>query len=290
MTPEEAEDIIIRHLSTIPEGSRVDVAFFGGSFTGIPVEKQKSLLEIANKYLKSSKITGIRLSTRPDYISNEILDILKRYGVTSVELGVQSMDDEVLKRNERGHTSESVYKAVRILKDYNFEIGLQMMTGMYGSTFEKDIETGEKIASLSPATVRIYPTIVLENTKLAEFYRNGDYVPPPLEDTINVSSKLYKLFDDKNIRVIRMGLQSTDNISEKGNIVAGPYHSSFGELVLSRLMRDKLEEKAKHASGTLIINSEPCMVSKIVGNKRENIRYIKEKYNVDIVLKINKEL
>ena len=240
-----AEEIIEEHLSTMERPYFAEIAFFGGSFTGIDLSLQKQYLKIAKRYVDMGKVDGIRLSTRPDYISEEILDMLKGYGVTAVELGAQSMDDTVLKKNRRGHTADDTKKAIALLKEYGFETGLQMMTGMYGSDTETDIFTGMEIAKLMPDTVRIYPTVVLSETELENLYKDGKYIPPSLEVSVDVCAALYRIFDEKKIKIIRMGLQSTDTICEKGSIVAGAYHSAFGELVKSRLLRDEMEEKVK---------------------------------------------
>ena len=260
-----------------------EIAFFGGSFTGIDISLQKQYLEIANKFIKGGRVDGIRLSTRPDYISEDILDMLKSYGVTAVELGAQSMDDEVLKKNCRGHTADITRKATVLLKQYGFQTGLQMMTGMYGSTSGIDIFTGREIAKLRPDTVRIYPTVVLGDTVLEQLYRNGSYLPPSLEESVEVCANLYTIFEEKDIKIIRMGLQSTDTICEKGCIVAGAYHSAFGELVKSRILRDEIEEKVKQ--GDHIIKVPSKQLSAAIGQKRSNIKYIKEKYGIDIEVK-----
>lgn len=278
-----AEEIIIEHLSTMERPYYAEIAFFGGSFTGIDLSLQKQYLEIAKKYVDMGKAHGIRLSTRPDYISEEILDMLKSYGVTAVELGAQSMDDDVLVKNRRGHTAEDTKKAIRLLKEYGFETGLQMMTGMYGSDGETDIFTGREIAALRPDTVRIYPTVVLGETALEMLYKDGKYFPPSLEMSVEVCAKLYRIFEEKKIKIIRMGLQSTDIICEKGSIVAGAYHSAFGELVLSRLLRGEMEEKVK--SGKRVIEVPVKKLSAAIGQKRANITYFKEKYGIDIEVK-----
>lgn len=262
----------------------IQAAFFGGSFTGIDETEQINLLEAAAEFYKSGYISGIRVSTRPDYISAEILERLKKYHVTAVELGVQSMDDTVLAANNRGHTASDVIKAAALIKEYDIELGLQMMTGLYKSTPEKDFETGVAIAALNPATVRIYPTVVLDGTHLAKLFESGEYVPYNLDTTVELCAKLYTLFTEKNIRVIRMGLQSTDIICEKGCILGGAYHSSFGELVLSKLWRNREEEyvKSNRAEKNLVMYVPKKNVSQAIGNKRENIKYINEKYGVNL--------
>lgn len=279
----ETERIIEETLSTMERPYFAEIAFFGGSFTGIPLEQQKGYLEIAQKYVKSGKVDGIRLSTRPDYISPEILELLKNYGVTAVELGAQSMVDSVLEKNRRGHTAEMTKKATMLLKEYGFSTGLQMMTGMYGSDAEKDIFTGEEIAKLNPDTVRIYPTVVLGDTALEELYKSGEYIPPSLEESVEVCARIHRIFTGKGIKIIRTGLQSTDLICEKGGIVAGAYHSAFGELVMSRILRDEMEEKVKSGEKQITVPSK--MVSAVVGQKKTNIKYFKEKYGIDIEVK-----
>jgi len=279
----ETEVVIKEALSTMKRPYYAEIAFFGGSFTGIDISLQKKYLEIAEKFIRSGEVDGIRLSTRPDYISAEILDMLKNHGVTAVELGAQSMDDEVLTKNRRGHRAEDTVKAVKLLKEYGFETGLQMMTGMYGSDSEKDILSGRKIAGLSPDTVRIYPTVVLGDTMLEALYLSGEYVPPTLDESVEVCAALYRIFDEKGIKIIRAGLQSTDTICEKGSIVAGAYHSAFGELVRSRILRDEIEEKVK--SGEKTIDVDKKQLSAAIGQKKSNVKYIKEKYGIDIEVK-----
>lgn len=279
----ETEKIIRTNLSTMTKPYFAEIAFFGGSFTGIDEDIQRKYLEIASSFVKSGEVNGIRLSTRPDYISEKILDMLKSYGVTAIELGAQSMSDEVLLKNHRGHSAEATEKAVKLIKSYGFETGLQMMTGMYGSDGETDVLTAEKIAGLMPDTVRIYPTVVLGDTLLEKLYLRGQYVPPTLNKSVETCAKIYKIFEEKNIKVIRIGLQSTDTICEKGEIVAGAYHSAFGELVKSRIMRDEIEEKVK--TGERVIFVPANKISIAIGQKRENIKYIKEKYGIDIEVK-----
>ncbi len=282
-TLQQARNTIEETLETVGKDSFVEIAFFGGSFTGIEKERQKEYLSLAGEYIKSGRASGIRISTRPDYISCKILDMLKEYGVTAVELGAQSMDDRVLELNRRGHTADDTKKAVKLLKSYGFETGLQMMTGMYGSDTQTDLFTGRAVAELMPDTVRIYPTVVLDDTYLAEIYRAGEYLPPTLEETVEVCAGLFKMFEEKNIRVIRLGLQSTDTICEKGSIVAGAYHSAMGELVRSRILREDMEKKVLMGERQIFVLEK--LLSAAIGQKKENIKYFKEKYDVDIEVK-----
>lgn len=284
VTAATVEEIIETALATIPPGRRVQAAFFGGSFTGIPIDQQESLLEAVQKYLRSGKIQGIRLSTRPDYIDRCVLSRLKRFGVTAIELGVQSTSDLVLSQNHRGHTKAQVIAACRLIRsDTTFELGLQMMCGMYASTPDLDFSTAQDIAALSPDTVRIYPTVVLGGTGLEKLYRTGQYQPPSLEDTVELCSRLWELFTGRGIHILRLGLQSTDTICEHGAIIAGPYHSAFGELVRSRVLRRKMETFLSSASnGFLRLRVHPKTLSAAIGNRRENIRYFLDSYSVQL--------
>lgn len=252
-----------------------EIAFFGGSFTAIEREKMLSYLETASVYI-GEDFGGIRISTRPDAINEEILSILKKYGVTSIELGAQSMCDQVLTLNERGHSADDTRKAVRLIKEHGFSLGLQMMTGLYGSTREKDIYTARQFVELKPDTVRIYPTVVLEGTKLAEYYKNGMYAPETLEESVEMCSFLLELFHKNSIKVIRLGLHSGGNVEE--GFIAGVFHPAFGELCEAAIYRNvalrQLNEKPK---GNYTISVNPREISKMTGQKKSNIEFFREK-------------
>lgn len=257
-----------------------EIAFFGGSFTAIDREYMLSLLEAAHKYVADGRVSGIRISTRPDCIDKEILDILKKYGVTSIELGAQSMDDEVLKANFRGHSTEDVVSASRLIKEYGFELGLQMMTGLYKDTDEKAVETAKKIIALSPDTVRIYPTVVLKGTYLAKLYEDEVYKPQTVDDAANLCTKLVPMFEQAGIRVIRLGLHSSPEL--KKNMVAGAFHDSFGEIVKSRYMLNKIL-KYPPADYEIIVN--PKSVSQLKGQQKRNIYFLMEEgYNIKVTV------
>ena len=198
-TPQDVDKAVKTALKS--KGFDYEIAFFGGSFTAIDREYMISLLKAANKYIKSNEVKGIRISTRPDCIDEEILDLLKEYGVTSIELGAQSMDDEVLLANRRGHTAKDVENASELIKSYGFELGLQMMTGLYKDSEEKAIKTAEKIIALSPQTVRIYPTVVLKGTYLADLYLSGEYKPLNADESAQLCAKLVLLFEKNNIKI-----------------------------------------------------------------------------------------
>ncbi len=268
-------------METSAENATIEIAFFGGSFTGIDINEQNRYLEIAGMFLEDSRVKGIRLSTRPDYISEEILSNLKAKGVTAIELGVQSMDDEVLSKNKRNLVSDNTFSASYLIKSYGFELGLQMMTGMYGSNREKDIETAKRIIGLKPATVRIYPTVVIEDTELFKLYNSGKYTPYSLDETVDLCAELFDMFEEAGITVIRAGLMSAENIRE--DKVIGPYHSSFGEMVASLRYYKKLKSKflsAEFSGKDVEILSEKRIISQIAGNKRANIVKLKEEFKL----------
>lgn len=256
-----------------------EIAFFGGSFTAIDREYMLELLKAAYPYVKSGQVKGIRISTRPDCIDHEVLDILKKYGVTSIELGAQSMDDEVLEANRRGHTAQDVCNASELIKEYGFELGLQMMTGLYKDTAEKSMETAKKIIEFAPSTVRIYPTVVLKGTYLAELYLKEEYTPLNADDSAELCAILVPMFENAGIKIIRLGLHSSRDIKE--NMLAGGFHDSFGELVKSRIMVNKILELPP-ADYQVYVN--PRSVSKLKGNKKSNIYLLIERgYNIKII-------
>lgn len=251
--------------------TETEIAFFGGSFTAIERGYMENLLKTANKFLKNNSVFGIRISTRPDAIDKEVLEILKKYGVTSIELGAQSMCDDVLVKNSRGHLSADVEKSSELIKSYGFSLGLQMMTGLYGSTPEKDRYTAERLIELKPSTVRIYPTIILKNTVLAEKFLSGEYKTYSVEETVDLCAELVQLFRQNGIEVIRTGLHS---ITDK-DYVGGPWHPAFGELVAGRIyLNNALKQLKKTGDYTLFVN--PKNISMMVGQKRENIKKLGE--------------
>lgn len=254
------------------ETKNAEIAFFGGSFTAIERDYMVSLLQAAAPFVKSGKFGGIRLSTRPDAIDEEVLGILKEYAVTSIELGAQSMCDDVLEANHRGHSSKDVKNASKLIRDYEFSLGLQMMTGMYCSNDEKDKFTARSLAALSPETVRIYPTVVMRGTELFELYKNGQYRPEKLTEAVELCSQLLRYFEEKNISVIRLGLHDSESLKE--NMAAGAYHPAFRELCESEIIyKNALMEiqERKISSGTVEFFVNPRSVSRFIGQKRNNL-------------------
>ena len=279
VTPTDVTEIIPQHLKTLPKTDRyIEAAFFGGSFTGIPIDEQSALLSAAHEFLERGEIDGIRLSTRPDYISEKILDNLQKYGVTTIELGVQSMDDEVLKASNRGHTRADVIKAVELIKRYPFTLGLQMMTGLPLDTPERSTETAKQIIALKPAIVRIYPTLTIKDTYLEKLYLSGKYKPQTIDEAVELCKRLLIMFEENGIN----GLQATDEICENGSVVAGPVHSAFRELVESAVYYDKIVNATQNCERNALIAVNPREISKAVGNRRANVIKIKSEKNIDL--------
>lgn len=253
-----------------------EIAFFGGSFTMIPRDYMISLLEAAYGFVAKGQFKGIRISTRPDGISVEICEILKKYGVTAVELGAQSLDDRVLEMNERGHTAQQVVNASKLLKSYGFELGLQMMTGLYGSCDEDSIATAKKIIELHPETVRIYPTVVLKQTRLHELMESGEFNPVGIEETVELCSRLIPMFENEGIKVIRVGLHSGGGV--EGEFAAGAYHPALRELCEGRIYRDAaFRELRNHPCGEYTLMVGKGQRSKMTGQKKANLAFLRDR-------------
>ena len=264
-----------------------EIAFFGGSFTAIDREYMITLLDRAKMYIDRGQFAGIRISTRPDCINEEILDILKFYSVTSIELGCQSMSDEVLRMNNRGHSADDVVKSAELIKKYGFEFGVQMMTGLYGDSPDTAIKTAEKLIALSPDTARIYPTVVLENTELERLYKLGEYKPQTTDEAAELCSELLMMFHQADIRVIRVGLHSGGNVEE--GYVAGAYHPAFREICESRIYLRKviseIESKAL-PKGEITATVGTPYVSMMSGQKKANTLKLRE---MGYILKIKQD-
>ncbi|MBQ8503628.1 MAG: radical SAM protein [Clostridia bacterium] len=275
VVPPTAEDVerAVQTALSSADCNEGEIAFFGGSFTAIDREYMLCLLKKAKEYVDKGLFKGIRISTRPDCISDEMLDLLSFYGVSSIELGCQSMNDRVLSLNKRGHTAEDVVKAAEKIKKHGFEFGVQMMTGLFGDNDEGALETAEKLISLSPDTARIYPTVVLENTELSRLYREGKYQPQCLDEAAELCAKLLMLFHENDIRVIRLGLHSGGNVEE--GFVAGVYHPAFREICESRiylrLVLDEIEKK-NIESTDIEITVGRRFVSQLTGQKKSNLK------------------
>ena len=293
VTKEETKKIIDDYLNSIQgEDSQVEIAFFGGSFTAIEPEKQEELLQVAYEYIENGKVDSIRISTRPDYINKEILKRLKKYNVKTIELGVQSANDYILKRSNRGHTFKDVKKASKMIRWNGFKLGHQMMVGLPESTRIDEINTAKTLAKLKPKMVRIYPVLVVKNTQLEEEYKNGEYQPLSVIQAVEVCKEIVRIFADKKIDVIRVGLQNTDEICEPENknsqVVAGPYHPAFRQLVESGMWYDSIVSKIKKLNikvKEVEVSVNPIDINNVIGHKKENIKKLKDTYDVDLILK-----
>ncbi len=284
LSPQMVRALLEESLSTVDAQDDAEIAFFGGSFTGIPETLMIDYLEAARPFLKSGKVRGIRLSTRPDNISPRILDILKAYGVTAVELGVQSLDSEVLKLSQRGHTIKDVETACGLIKKWGFKLGVQVMLGLPGDTFEKTMKTAYGVLELKPDMIRLYPVLVLKDTELELLYRSGRYKPLTLEEAIAWCAAVLPLFTRENITVLRVGLHAAETLED--SIVAGPYHPAFGELVESRILYARIIEQLNAmnlpAKGRMTVRVRPELMSKLIGQKRSNVKALQGKYGLDI--------
>ncbi len=249
-----------------------EIAYFGGSFTAVNRNYMLRLLRVANRFIKSGVISGIRVSTRPDAVDEEVLTILKEYGVTAIELGAQSLNNRVLRMNNRGHTALAVEKASELIKAHGFELGLQIMTGLYADNDNSTIKTAERIIEIKPDTVRIYPTIVLKDTDLAALYADGIYKPQSLDSAVALASKLYKMFTENGIKVIRLGLHSI----EQSAYIAGPWHPAFSELCQSQIMLNEVLSTVTE-KGSYTIYVAPSSISKMTGQRRSNILFLENR-------------
>ena len=252
VSPDDVRSILDQWLSTMQrqDGSgrgleTIEAAFFGGSFTGLPMEEQAGFLAVLKEYKDAGKIDRIHLSTRPDYIDEPILEQLKNFGADIIELGVQSFDPEVLARSRRGHTVEDIYRACRLVREYGFTLGIQLMIGLPADSMTKCIDSARQAAALRPSLARLYPTVVLQDTELARLYAEGLYKPLSTEEAVAITKEMYRILDQAGITILRVGLKSTDLISDgSGSQVCGhSYHPAFRQLVEGQLAREQLESQ-----------------------------------------------
>ena len=296
VTPEDVVNIIEEYLPPL-EGrglEEIELAFFGGSFTGIPLDDQTAFLKIAKRYKDSGRIDKIHLSTRPDYIDEIILDNLKKYSVDVIELGVQSFDEEVLRLSERGHDIKSVYKACRMIREYGFVLGIQLMIGLPGDTRQISIESARRAAEIHPEIARLYPTVILKDTELYNMYVRGTYRPENHEEMVETVKEMYKILTAAGVNVIRVGLKSTELINDSGeSAVAGnSYHPAFRQLVEGAIAREYIESKinelfpkavhegyfADSICPIIEIYANDRTFSNIIGHKGVNKKEFADKY------------
>jgi len=287
-TPDEVREKIAGYLETIPGGNGIikEVAFYGGSFTAVDRKLQRELLAPAYRLLADGKIDRIRVSTRPDAISEDILAMLAAFGVSTVELGVQSMDDQVLLKSGRGHTGSDVMRAAELIRSWGLVLGLQMMIGLPGDTEEKDIQTAAELVLLKPDMVRIYPCLVLKGTILAELYEKREYTPLTLDEAVMRCRKLLVMFEKEGIRVIRIGLQPSEQIALDGDVLTGPYHPAFRELVETAAAREVVAALLINGAGVTRACSVQLAVpetdvSIVRGHRGINVEYFTKEFGLN---------
>ena len=288
---EDVKAIIDSHLASFKEEQRfVEVAFFGGNFTGLPVQMQNDYLEAVQPYLDKGLVDGIRCSTRPDYISYHRVQEIKRYGMRNIELGAQSTNDEVLKHCRRGHTYNDIAEASQIILSQGITLGLQMMIGLPFDTEEKDFQTANDIVNLGAKETRIYPCIVVKDTELETMYRNGEYQALTIEEAVKRSAKLYSYFTENQVKVLRIGLHTSDELDSEA-YVAGPYHKNFAEMVFSHIWKEKLTQTLTQTMTLtehkdIIINVPASQLNHAIGWKGENKKILSEQFG-NVIFKVN---
>ncbi len=282
-TPNDAKTIIDTWLGTIREMDldTVEVAFFGGSFTGIPIEEQSAFLKVAKEYKDRGDIDKIHLSTRPDYINEEILDNLQRYGTDTIELGCQSFDNEVLALSKRGHDEAAIYRACGLIKERGLELGIQLMIGLPGDTSEKAVASAKKAAAIVPELSRLYPTVILPGTELAEMFKSGRFKPFSERQMIETTAAMYRILMEAGVTIMRVGLKSTDLITGETDL-GGDYHPAFRQLAEGLIAREDMTELTEnlrpgsYRSFTFSANSH--WFNAMIGHKAVNKHYFSERY------------
>jgi len=295
---EDVKRIADTWLTTLndPRPDTLEMAFFGGSFTGIPIDQQNEYLDVALDYKHKGLIDKIHMSTRPDYIDESILDNLKKHEVDVIELGVQSFDQDVLNASKRGHSVESVYNACDLIKKYGFTLGIQLMIGLPNDNIEKAFSSAQKTVEIGPQIARLYPTVILEDTELAEMFRNGSYVSPNFETIVEITTGMYRILSDAGIQIIRVGLKSTDLIKNSTDL-AGMYHPAFRQVVQSRIALEDMEKllsmsgyKESDAENIIFYSNSKCF-SDMIGHRASNKNFFNNKYtHTDFSYKIDDSL
>lgn len=282
-TPLEVELLLDEAVPFLKNPAETEIAFFGGSFTAVDRGYMTALLEVADHFVKRHSLAGVRVSTRPDAIDDEILDVLKRHSVRVIELGAQSMDDSVLRLNCRGHTAKAVRAASRMIQSAGFALGLQMMTGLYGSTPETDWKTAKEFVSLGADMVRIYPTLTLKGTYLEQVFSEGSYRPQTLDEAVGECAGLLRFFEEQCVPVIRLGLHPSKGLEQQ--LIAGPYHPAFRELCESQIMLENARKLLKTIPyGAVKLCVAEKSLSKMTGQKKCNIKKLKDEgYEVALV-------
>ena len=292
--PDSVIPIIEEALSTVGEDDTAEIAYFGGSFTGIDRNLMERLLFISKGYLEQGKIRSVRCSTRPDYINDEILDVLVKYGVDTVELGLQSISEDVLSVCKRGHSFADELSACKKIKSRGLRLGGQMMVGLPSSTLRDELETARFIVEAGASEARIYPTVVFRDTELCESAMNGDYVPLSIEEAVSRSAEVFKIFVDAGVRVLRIGLCDSENLHSAETYYAGPNEAALGELVINRyylnLLRERLNGSSVEKDSELLIYAPIGHTSKIIGQHKKNKNHLLKEYAFSKIKVIESEM
>lgn len=281
LLPEDIHNTVSEYMSTLSDMNmeEIELSFFGGSFTGIPLDEQRAFLSVAKRYKDEGVIQKIHLSTRPDYIDHRILDNLKNFDVDTIELGVQSFAEPVLKASKRGHNVECVFESSRMIKDYGFTLGIQLMIGLPNDTYEYDLFSAKQTVSIAPSIARLYPTVVIPDTHLYSMYLDGSYIPMPQDDAVKRTAAMYRILDETGINIIRVGLKSSDIIN--GNdVTAGTFHPAFRQLVEGTIAREDLYSQLKNypADASVFCISHPGSFNNMIGHKASNKIYFKNTF------------
>ena len=286
VTVEDVDNTISKYLSYYTNSKKIEVAFFGGSFTGIDIEDQIKYLEVANKYVIDGRIDSIRISTRPDYITDEILEIMVKYNVKTIELGVQSMNDDILDYSKRGHTREDVVKASNLIHKYGIRLGHQIMVGLPNSTLEDEVYTIKECLKLKPSQLRIYPVYVIEDSELYDMYNLKVYKPLDIAEAVKRCIAVIDECRKTDVSIIRLGLQSTSEITAANSHIYGPVSHNLAEYVLAGIVRKSIESKLpKDLKEDIQVYVPKKYISITVGPKKVNKIYFENKYNVKYVVK-----
>lgn len=284
---DDVKETIEKYIASFPKRKRiVELGFFGGNFTGIPAEEQEKYLEAAQPYLAAGDIHGIRLSTRPDYIDDKSIKLLKKYNVTTVELGAQSMVEKVLQESGRGHTVEDTVNASKMIKKAGMRLGLQMMIGLPGDKPEFGIQTASDFVKLGADDTRIYPTLVIKGTALEQLYKEEKYTPLEMEEAVSRAADVFRIFEEGGVRVIRMGLHPSDGLLNGDDLIAGPFHEAFRELVMTEIWREEflpLMRKTKHKK--LEIHTTPKQFNFAIGHAAKNKKDLLKFYETVVFYK-----
>lgn len=290
-TAREVEEQLSAAMQTLKNPmEQTEIAFFGGSFTAVEERYQHDLLDIAARFVRQYGLKGIRISTRPDKVDLKTLETLKAYGVTAIELGAQSLNDTVLQLNHRGHTRQDILEAVERIRRLGFELGLQIMVGLYGDSVEICSETASLLLDLCPDTIRIYPTVILKGTHLEQLFCCGNYLPMSLEEAIEVCSEMLLQFHRKGIRVIKCGLHASREV--EAEMVGGIYHPAFKELCENRIyfhLAENLLRQSQLPSKVVLLVGKG-MLSKMLGQKRRNLISLQQQFQRDISVRESEQM